>query len=307
MGIPAPNGVSASGLPNLGDQANAVVSGVFSGIGPGKPFAFRGPMNLAIWASIATALTTTAASLSAAVGSATGLIAGNAINSVNVPRGSTIAVLGGTTVTLGLPTLTYWCRVNTSTGRCTLPPGSNVAALLGATVTVPSNNENITLPAGTTVASIFQTDIAPQGAAPNGGAGAPGREGIIFLSNVPTLAPSLDFRMPLQFALTLNAITVSGADANATFTGAAIVYSATVQLERSFDGGATWIVCNVGGSGQLAQWAAGTPVNITFGEPEKNVLYRLNCIAFTSGTINYRISETGGAAESLAVGPLSQG
>jgi hypothetical protein len=36
-------------------------------------------------------------------------------------------------------------------------------------------------------------------------------------------------------------------------------------------------------------------------EPEKGVLYRLNCIAFTSGTINYRISTTGQAGTTLNV------
>ena len=104
-----------------------------------------------------------------------------------------------------------------------------------------------------------------------------------------------------------NAVTVTGTDANASFTGAAIDYVGTVQVERTFDGGFTWVVCNIGGAGQLAQFAAGTPVSVTFGEPEKDVLYRLNCIAYSSGTINYRISQTGGAAESLAIGPLSGG
>jgi hypothetical protein len=182
-----------------------------------------------------------------------------------------------------------------------LPPGSNVAALLGATVTVPSIAENATIPSGTTVTAIVQKDIAATDT-------SAGRPGIITLSAVPTLAPlNPNAVIPLEFAVNLNAITVTGTDANASFSGAAINYSATVQLERSFDGGLTWIICNVGGSGQLAQWATGTPVNITFGEPEKNVLYRLNCIAYSSGTINYRISQTGGAAESLAIGPLSSG
>ena len=93
----------------------------------------------------------------------------------------------------------------------------------------------------------------------------------------------------------------------ATFTGPAVNYSGTVQLERSFDGGKTWICCNLDRAGTLAQWATGTPVSQTFGEPEKNVLYRLNCITYSAGVINYRISQTGGAAESLAIGPLSNG
>lgn len=301
MGIPAPIGVSASGLPNAGDQANGVISGILSAVGPGKPFAFRGPMNLAIWASIATTLATTAATATGTVGSATGLAAGNAISSVNLPRGTTIGVLGGTTATFAFPTLTYPATLNTVNDSVILPPGSNVAALLGATVTVPSTAEGATIPSGTTVTAIVQKDIAPTDT-------SAGRPGIITISNIPTAAPlNPNALIPLEFALTDNAITTTGTDANASFSGAAINYSATVQLERSFDGGLTWIVCNIGGSGQLAQWTAGTPVSLTFGEPEKNVLYRLNCIAYTSGTINYRISQTGGAAESLAIGPLSQG
>lgn len=210
MGIPAPAGVAASGTPPAGDQANAVLSGSLTAIGPSLPFAFRGPMNCSLWASINTALTTTAGSTAATVASGSGLAVGNAINSVNVPRGTTIGVISGTNVTLKLP------------------PGAATSGIL------------------------------------------------------------------------------AGTDANATFTGAAIAWSGTVQVERSFDGGSTFIVCNIGGAGALAQYTAG-PVTFTFGEPERNVLYRLNCIAYSSGTINYRISQTGGAAESLAIGPLSGG
>jgi hypothetical protein len=301
MGIAAPLGVDASGLPPQGDQANAVVSGSLSAVGPGKPFAFRGPMNLAIWASIATPLTTTAASLNATVGSGTGLAAGNSVNSVSVPAGTTLGSIAGANATLKLPIVTLMATLNTINGAVTLPAGSNVAALLGATVTVSSNASGATIPASTTVTAILQNDIVPT----NISAGQPG---VIQLSAVPTLAPpNPKAQIPLEFALTSNAITVTGADANASFSGAAIVYVGTLNIERSFDGGTTWIVANIGGSGQLAQYNAGTPVSLTFGEPEKQVLYRINCIAYTSGTINYRISQTGGAAESLAIGPLSQG
>lgn len=212
MGIPAPNGVAASGLPPKGDQANAVLSGTILAVGPTAPFAFRGPMNLVLYASINTALTTTADSAAASVVSATGLAAGDAIYSPAglVPAGATVGALSGTNVTLGLPTNTQLAQV------------------------------------------------------------------------------------------------AGGTDNAAIFTGAAITFNATVQLERSFDGGSTWIVCNQGSSGALAQWTTG-PISLTFGEPEKNVLYRLNCTAYSSGTINYRISQTGGAAESLAIGPLSGG
>ena len=307
MGIPAPFGISAAGLPLKGDQANAYVAGKFTAVGPGKPFAFRGPMNLLIFASITTSLLTTAGSLAATLGSGTGLAIGDSVSGVNVPEGSTLASLAGTAATLALPTLTYPATgLSVSSPLVTLPPGSNVNALLGATVTAPSPEaESVTIPGSTTVAAIIQTDVAPI-SAPGGSAGSPGSPGIIQLSAAPTLVPALVAPVPLEFALTDGAI-VSGTDAAAFFTGAGVVYVGVVQIERSFDGGKHWIVCNIGASGTLAQFNTGTPVSLTFGEPEKQVLYRLNCTAYSSGTINYRISQTGGAAESLAIGPLSGG
>lgn len=63
----------------------------------------------------------------------------------------------------------------------------------------------------------------------------------------------------------------------------------TVVLERSFDGGTTWIP---------RMWEfTQTNVSLTsqtsgvMSEPELGVLYRFRCSAFTSGTINYRISK----------------
>lgn len=62
----------------------------------------------------------------------------------------------------------------------------------------------------------------------------------------------------------------------------------TVQLERSFDQGTTWLPITAGGT-QIYVWTA--PASETFEEPEGGVYYRLNCTAYTSGTINYRISQ----------------
>ena len=83
-------------------------------------------------------------------------------------------------------------------------------------------------------------------------------------------------------------------DANTAWVG-------TVRLERSFDGGATPIVCGVGGGGQQASWSTGTDLSFIIGECEKGVLYRLVCTAWTSGTIRWRFSTTGAAAMSLSV------
>lgn len=294
MGIPAGQGVAASGLPPAGDQASAVLFGQFTAVGPSAPFAFRGPMNLELFASINTALTTTAASLAASVASAAGLAAGASINSANVPKGATVGVLAGTNVTLALPPVNYPGLVNTQVPQIFGLPVT--AGLLGATVTGPG------IPAATTVIAV----AVAAAAATND---SPGSPGTVTLSAQPTSAPVGRTALPQQFsfARTGNAIVTSGADAAAIFTGAGVSFVGTVQIERSFDGGNTFVVCNVGGAGMLAQFSAGTPVSVTFGEPEKNVLYRLNCIAYTSGTINYRISQTGGANEALAIGPLSNG
>ena len=301
MGIPALNGVDAAGTPNAGDQATAVVSGVFTAVGPGDLFAFRGPMNLALYAAITNiAFTTTAGSSSASVSSGTGMAVGVAINSANVPAGTTWATFSGTSGTLAFPAYALAVTgLNTRNAQITLPPGSNVNQLLGATVTVPSNNEQVTLPAGTTVLSVLQADVAPSG-------GSPGVPGIVALSQIPTVAPADTAQRILRFKLTNNAV-ATGVDAAAVFTGAGVTWSGTVQLERSFDGGRTWLIASISNGGTLAQYATGTPVSIAFGEPERNVNYRLNCTAWVSGTINYRVSQTGGANESLEIGPLVGG
>lgn len=311
MGLPAPFGITASGLPPLGDKASAVLSGQITAIGPTEPFALRGPMNLAIYASINTTFTATKGALAGAVASATGLAVGAAVKSIYAPPGATIGVLSGTTATLALPPVTYFGIINSQTERVTMPPGSNCAALLGATVTVDAGYPaaQAAIPAGTTVQAIITADVAPSVSA--SGYSSPGTPGVIQLSAIPTATPTNSSpgqpAVPLVFTRTGNAITTAGADAAAIFTGAAIEYSATVQIERSFDGGNTWLVCNIGSAGLLAQFATGTPVSITFGEPERDVFYRLNCIAYSSGTINFRISQTGGSNEAINVGPLSNG
>lgn len=248
-------------------------------------------MNLEIWASYNSALTTTAASLSASVASASTIAKGNSINSANAPPGTTVGAISGTTITMAVPPIMLYGSVSTIAKEIT--GLASTVGLLGATVTAPG------IPTGTTVVAITTAAVAPTNIA----AGTPG---VVQISNFPTAATqNAQIPDPFVFVRTANAIVTAGADATATFTGADIVFSGTLQLERSFDGGSTWLPANIGSSGTLAQWNAGTPVSITFGEPEKQVLYRLNCIAYTSGTINYRISQTGGAAESLAIGQLN--
>jgi hypothetical protein len=64
-------------------------------------------------------------------------------------------------------------------------------------------------------------------------------------------------------------------------------FTGMVQIERSFDDGTTW----------LPLTALGTAISFTgpcsevLEEPAFGALYRLNCTALTSGTINYRIGQ----------------
>ncbi len=299
MGIPSAQGVGASGLPPPGDQANAVVTGIITAVGPTQPFAFRGPLNISAWGPVATALTTTAGSLNYSVGAATGLAIGYSITSANVPPGTTLKTLAGTSGTLAIPAVTMRCRTDGVDANLTVEPsvgGPSMASLVGATVTAPNVANAPTLPAGTTVLQVVQETIAPTNT-------SPGQPGIVLLSNAPVGATPFTRMNQIQFtfARTGNAISVTGADAAATFTGSGVNYTGSVQVERSFDGGNTWLVANIGGAGILAVYTAGTPISLTFGEPEKGVLYRLNCTALAAGTIAYRLSETGGAAESLAI------
>lgn len=293
MGVPAPSGVSASGRSPYwpDDRANGVVQGTLAAVKPSEPFAFLGPMNVFLWASYNTELTVTSGSATATVAAAGALAAGSAINSSLVPRGTTMSAIAGTDITLVLPAYTYWGK--TKAGVAEITDLEDTTWLLGATVTGPG------IPAATTVTAIDTPAIAGV------------QKGVVTISAAPTSAPVLDEQSPFRFQIVVGALT-SGADADAVFTGAAIVYNGTPQLERTFDGGATWLPCNMGSSGVLAQWASGTtggvPVSLSFGEPEQYVMYRINMLAYsaiTGTTFNYRISETGQAARTLAVPTLT--
>ena len=294
MGIPATNGIGFIGPVPAGDRASQVQTGTFSAVGTSIPIPIMGPFNIAIWASVNTALTVTGGSLSASVVSGTGLGAGGAINSVNVPRGVTWATFSGTSGTLVMPTYQLAGRTSVSTSQYGFPVIKDLGrttSLVGSTVTGPG------IPANTTVVSIIQAF----GVAANGAV----QYGIVRLSATPTSAASLKEPPTIfSFAIADGAI-ASGTDANAVFTGAGVTYSGSIQIERSFDGGGTWVVANSGGGGSLAIFAAGTPVSIAFGEPELGVLYRLNCTTYSSGTINYRISSSGAATMALSYNQLA--
>ena len=63
----------------------------------------------------------------------------------------------------------------------------------------------------------------------------------------------------------------------------------TVVLERSFDGGTTWFPAFHTNGGAAISFTAPVCMPIACGD-ELGVLHRLNCTAYTSGTIAYRLS-----------------
>ena len=66
-------------------------------------------------------------------------------------------------------------------------------------------------------------------------------------------------------------------------------FAGTVALERSFDGGTTWLPVYYPGTTTAVSFTA--PGNGSLFEPEYGVLYRWDCSAYASGTIHTRISQ----------------
>lgn len=74
----------------------------------------------------------------------------------------------------------------------------------------------------------------------------------------------------------------------------------TVELVSSFDGGTTWVPVINKHTGANITFT--TPGALQEDEVEPGVLYGVICTAFTSGTINFRLSEgaAGGRVERLS-------
>jgi uncharacterized membrane protein len=78
---------------------------------------------------------------------------------------------------------------------------------------------------------------------------------------------------------------------NAVLSG---TFAGTAVLQKSFDGGVTYVPATPFAS--ITAISATAAASFLVFEPEQGVVYRWSCTAFTSGTINARISTTGGAA-----------
>lgn len=63
----------------------------------------------------------------------------------------------------------------------------------------------------------------------------------------------------------------------------------TVLLEKSFDAGVNWIPVYRPATATAVSYTA--PGAEVLAEPEDGVQYRWRCSAYTSGTVNYRLSQ----------------
>jgi hypothetical protein len=74
-------------------------------------------------------------------------------------------------------------------------------------------------------------------------------------------------------------------DFNITLYG---TFAASVALEKTFDGGTTWVQAAFS-DGTVVQFTA--PTSGAWSETEPGVAYRLRCTSYTSGTVAWRISQ----------------
>lgn len=291
MAAPALPGLAANDrAANSRDRANGLVTGTLTAIGPGKAMPVWGPFNVLVYGVLLQAVTITASGTNAGtVSSGTNISAGDSLSTTLAPAGTTVKTIAGTDLTFAFPTQTWRGSLSRAGaqiafGATTLPGGQALSTLVGSAVSDPNGY----FPSGVTVL----------------GVGADGMS--VLTSAAPTTFPTVTGAVPIEFALTANCLT-AGTDAASTFTGAATPIgqaTTTFQIERSLDGGSTFVCANIGGAQTLAQFTNVIgPLSVAFGDPEANALYRVNMIAYTAVTNvtpNYRLSASGQAGMSLS-------
>jgi hypothetical protein len=104
----------------------------------------------------------------------------------------------------------------------------------------------------------------------------------------PAFAPSGIAPMTGAFTAVGNSANfspIAGRAFNITISG---TFAATIRLERSLDGGGNFVPITAGGQPFMVFTA---PCSERWSEDQNGVMYRLACIAFTSGSAAYRISQ----------------
>ena len=74
-------------------------------------------------------------------------------------------------------------------------------------------------------------------------------------------------------------------------------FAGTILVEKTYDAGTTWVPVSQDAAGTPASYIlslTATGINLTLCEVETQVAWRIRCTAFTSGTLNYRLSQGGG-------------
>lgn len=303
MGYPSPLGLAGFGTPPYGDGATAVLSGSFTETGVSSPFAFYGSANFTLYCQVENTISTTQGSSTATVtGSTASLIeAGTSIYTALFQSGSVFSAYSAGSGTIAFQPLGVYGDVTPLSDIITgyFPTDGNIPGtdITGSVIT------GYGIPDSTTISEIIvhsdKTFIASS-RNPN--------KVVIRLSQAATELPNLPNITP-RTALTIYPSTnMLPTDSNsAFFTGSSLPYTGSVQLEKSYDGGYTWIVANIGppGSGALAIYQNASSVSFSLFEPEKQVLYRWNCTSLTlagsNDTVQYRISQTGSLNTSMPI------
>lgn len=299
MGFPNTLGLNGFGTPADGDKATSVVSGSFVARGVSAPFSFYGDANFTLYCEIVDTLTTTHGSFTATVAGATAALItdGTAIRTSLFQNGTVFSVFSAGSGTLSFQPIYIYGNVTPLSdvviGNFPTDGFFSNTDLTGAAIS------GYGIQAGTTIAEILVHS--------NQLFGIPAQNpnvASIRLSLPATAAYDPPKQTPLTIIPTSNMVPSSAV--SSFFTGSSIAYVGSVQLEKSFDGGATWIVANIGppGSGAMAIYQNASCVSFSLFEPERQVQYRWNCTALTlTGTesIQYRISETGALNQTISL------
>lgn len=66
-------------------------------------------------------------------------------------------------------------------------------------------------------------------------------------------------------------------------------FNATIQVERSPDNGTTFLPVAIDPTGTYAIYTV--PVSLNGFSPDTGIQFRLNCTAFTTGPVNFRLTQ----------------
>lgn len=316
MGIPAQFCLGDFGTPPVGDQANGVVSGQFIAPGVSSYFSFFGYTNFNLTSVAPNVVTTNYQTFDIQV---TGPTIASLSNGCSIGFIYNISIEDPSTSTFPPGGVLTGYNPGTGAGIISFPPTFITAKVNTGSSIIKGNFPTNGFNDGVNNPNIIDSFVTGP-PFPNGAniisIIVPSNQMFGFNTPHPNIAivevdtPAITMPNPPAFqklTLTLEPNIMAGTSTNAFFTGSTIKYNGSVQLEKSYDGGNTWYIANIGppGSGALAIFQDASSVSFSLYEPEQGVLYRWNCTSFTPFTtgsdfIQYRISSTGVANQTYA-------